>query len=256
MDLSWRFSMSWSQLVGMGRLLRAKMACKGIVLSLILSFGIGFAGQGLAQTQIPLELDKSIRQLVSKHPTVAGLKVDVEYLDSKVKIPSCSGPIDVALPARVRPWGRVTLQLRCKTGKGWFLSLPIKVSIYGEYVLTTRFIQSGYKISQADLRIAEGDLSAMPDDLIRSVGEAVGRQVLRPIQAGSYISLNNLKEPSVIRVGDRVRVRVIGLSFQATGEGVAQTAGSVNEIIKVRLPDGQVLQGKISAPGVVEINIE
>ena len=125
-----------------------------------------------------------------------------------------------------------------------------------EYVLTTKFIQAGYKISPSDVRIAEGDLSALPDDLIRSLGDAVGRQVLRPIQAGSYISLNNLKEPAVIRVGDRVRVQVIGVGFQATGEGVAQSAGSVNEIIKVRLPDGQVLQGRISAPGAVEISIE
>jgi flagella basal body P-ring formation protein FlgA len=235
---------------------KIEQGLKAVFLSLILFFGMGFSHLGHAQTQIPLELDKSIRQFVSKHPTMAGLKVDVEYIDSKIKIPSCSGPIDVALPARVRPWGRVTLQLRCKTGKGWFLAIPVRVLVYGEYVLTTRFIQSGYKIQAADIRIAEGDLSGLPDDLVRTAAEVVGRQAVRPIQAGSYISLNNLKEAAVIKVGDRIRVLVTGAGFQATGDGIAQTTGSINEIIKVRLPDGQILQGRVSSPGAVEINID
>ena len=212
--------------------------------------------QSYGQAQIPLDLDKSIRQFVAKHPSMSGLRTDIEYVDPKIKVPSCAVPIEIALPARVRPWGRVNLQLRCQKGSGWFLSLPVRVIVYGEYVLTTKFIQTGSKIVQGDLRLVEGDLSALPDDLIRFPGEAIGRQVLRPIQAGSYISLNNLKEPAVIRVGDRVRVNVIGVGFQATGEGTAQSAGSVNEIIKVRLPDGQVLQGRVSAPGAVEISIE
>jgi flagella basal body P-ring formation protein FlgA len=228
---------------------------KAFFMSLFMSLGVTFGTLGHAQTQIPLSLDKSIRQFVSKHPTMAGLKVDIEYIDSKIKLPNCAGPIDVALPARVRPWGRVNLQLRCQTGKGWFISLPIKVLVFGEYVLTTKFIQSGVRISPADLRIIEGDLSSLPDDVVRSINEATGRQAVRAIQAGSYISLNNLKEPSVIKVGDRVRVQVIGAGFQATGEGIAQSSGSINEIIKVKLPDGQVLQGTISSPGAVEINV-
>lgn len=226
---------------------------KAIFLALFAVLGFIFSTQGLAQTPIPLSLDKSIRQFVSSHPTMAGLKVDIEYIDSKVKLPSCSGPIDVALPARVRPWGRINLQLRCQTGKGWFLSLPIKVLVFGEYVLTTKFIQAGSKIISSDLRMIEGDLSSLPDDVVRSINEVTGRQAVRAIQTGGYISLNNLKEPSVIRVGDRVRVQVIGAGFQATGEGIAQTSGSINEIIKIRLPDGQVLQGKITSPGAVEI---
>jgi len=229
---------------------------KNLLTLALVCFAAIWSGQSHAQVQVPLDLDKSIRQFVAKHPSMSGLRTDIEYVDSKIKIPSCTGPVDISLPARVRPWGRVNLQLRCNKGQGWFLGLPVRIIVYGEYVLTTRFIQQGSKIVQADLRVAEGDLSALPDDLIRAPGEAIGRQVVRPIQAGSYISLNNLKEPAVIRVGDRVRVQVIGVGFQATGEGVAQSAGSVNEIIKVRLPDGQVLQGRISAPGAVEISIE
>ncbi len=227
-----------------------------IFLGIFTLFATFFSHFGYAQVQVPLDLDKSIRQFVSKHPSMAGLRSDIEYIDSKIKIPTCSAPIEVSLPARVRPWGRVSLQLRCQKGQGWFLAYPVRILVYGEYVLTTKFLPTGSKISSADLRIIEGDLTALPDDLIRSPGEAIGRQIVRPIQAGSYIALNNLKEPAVIKVGDRVRVQVIGVGFQAAGEGIAQSAGTVNEIIKVRLPDGQVLQGKISAPGVVEIKIE
>jgi flagella basal body P-ring formation protein FlgA len=48
----------------------------------------------------------------------------------------------------------------------------------------------------------------------------------------------------------------MGKDFQVSGEGTAQTAGLVGDMVRIRLLDGQILQGKVLRPGVVGINME
>jgi len=70
------------------------------------------------------------------------------------------------------------------------------------------------------------------------------------------VSLNNLREAAVIKVGEGVRVQVQGKGFQANGEGVALTSGAIGDSIRVRMPDGQQVQGQVVRAGTVEIVIQ
>ena len=73
---------------------------------------------------------------------------------------------------------------------------------------------------------------------------------------GSPIGLNDLKETSVVKAGDPVRLILTGKDFEVSGEGTAQSAGMVGDMVRIRLADGQVLQGKVLRPSVVMINVE
>jgi flagella basal body P-ring formation protein FlgA len=73
---------------------------------------------------------------------------------------------------------------------------------------------------------------------------------------GSPLGLNDLKESSVIKVGDPVRLVLSGKDFEVSGEGIAQTSGMIGDMVRVRLADGQVLQGKVLRPSVVRVTIE
>ena len=73
---------------------------------------------------------------------------------------------------------------------------------------------------------------------------------------GSPIGLNDLKETSVVKAGDPVRLILTGKDFEVSGEGTAQSAGMVGDMVRVRLADGQVLQGRVLRPSVVMVNVE
>ena len=73
---------------------------------------------------------------------------------------------------------------------------------------------------------------------------------------GSPIGLNDLREASVVKVGDPVRLVLTGKDFEVSGEGIAQTAGMIGDMVRVRLADGQVLQGKVLRSSVVVVLIE
>jgi flagella basal body P-ring formation protein FlgA len=130
------------------------------------------------------------------------------------------------------------------------------VRVYGDYVISTRYLQAGNRLSSSDMRVINGDLTSVQDDVIRALKEADDRVLTRPIQMGMPIGLNDLRETAVIKIGDPVTILLKGRDFQVTGSGVAQSQGMINDMVRVRLNDGQVLQGKIIRPGVVEMTLD
>ena len=212
--------------------------------------------QALQAPGIPLEVQNNIRRFIQKSPTVLGFRTEVDFLDPSMNLPSCQGgSIEVLSAPNVRLWGRSIVQVRCLKA-AWLYNIPLMIRVYGDYVVSTRYLQPGNRLSSSDMRIINGDLTSVPDDVIRTPKEADDRVLTRPIQMGMPIGLNDLRETAVIKVGDPVTILLKGRDFQVTGSGTAQTQGMINDMVRVRLNDGQVLQGKVIRPGVVEMTLD
>jgi len=209
-----------------------------------------------AQAAIAPELEREITRFIQSSPSVNGLRVQAELIDPNIVVPACvGGAIEISTQPGVRVWGRTTLQLRCAKA-AWMVNVPFNIHVFGNYVVASQYLAFGQKIEPSDLRVTEGDLSTLPDDVLRTPKAAYDRVLARSIQMGSPIGLNDLKESSVIKVGDPVRLILKGKDFEVSGEGVAQTAGMVGDMVRVRLADGQVLQGKVLRPSVVVVTVE
>lgn len=209
-----------------------------------------------AQAALPPDLEKEMKRFIQKSPNVNGLRVEVEFLDSSLNVPACvGGTIEISANPGTRIWGKTTLQLRCAKA-AWMINVPLHVHVYGDYVVASRYLPFGHKLDLTDMRVLDGDLSLIPDDVLRTPKIALERLLSKPLQMGTPIGLNDLKESSVIKAGDPVRLILTGKDFEVSGEGVAQTPGMVGDMVRVRLADGQVLQGKVLRPSVVTVNVE
>ena len=219
---------------------------------------ISFFGLLLAQNAIanvPPDVDVAIKRFVARNPMVAGMQTEVEYIDQNPTIQACPEKIEVGSQPGIRLWGRTSVQLRCKK-LSWTYNLAIRVRVIGDYVVAGRYLQGNVKVAQGDLRVVQGDLTDLTDDVLRSVKDGYNRILVRPVQAGMPIGLNDLREPAVIAIGDPVRILISGKDFEVTGEGVAQTSGMVGDTVKVKLYDGQTISGKILRAGVVVVNTQ
>ena len=209
-----------------------------------------------AQAALAPDLDKEITRFIQKSPSVNGLRVQAEQLDPNIVVPACvGGVIEISAQPGARVWGRTILQLRCARA-GWMVNIPLNIRVFGDYVVASRYLPFGQKIEPGDIRIIEGELNLLPDDVLRTPKGAYDRILSRPLQMGSPIGLNDLRESSVIKVGDPVRLVLSGKDFEVSGEGIAQTSGMIGDMVRVRLADGQVLQGKVLRPSVVRVIIE
>jgi len=208
------------------------------------------------QAALAPDLDKEITRFIQKSPSVNGLRVQIEQLDPNIVVPACiGGVIEISAQPGARVWGRTILQLRCARA-GWMVNIPLNIRVFGDYVVASRYLPFGQKIESGDIRIIEGELNLLPDDVLRTAKGAYDRILSRPLQMGSPIGLNDLRESSVVKVGDPVRLVLAGKDFEVSGEGIAQTSGMLGDMVRVRLADGQVLQGKVLRPSVVRVTIE
>ena len=224
----------------------------------LISVLISFIGLLLAQNaiaNIPPDVDVAIKRFVARNPMVAGMQTEVEYIDQNPTIQACPEKIEVGSQPGIRLWGRTSVQLRCKK-LAWTYNLAIRVRVIGDYVVAGRYLQGNVKVAQGDLRVVQGDLTDLTDDVLRSVKDGYNRILVRPVQAGMPIGLNDLREPAVIAIGDPVRILISGKDFEVTGEGVAQTSGMIGDTVKVKLYDGQTISGKILRAGVVVVNTQ
>ncbi|MEY4113295.1 MAG: hypothetical protein RL082_1802, partial [Pseudomonadota bacterium] len=138
--------------------------------------------QALQAPGIPLEVQNNIRRFIQKSPTVLGFRTEVDFLDPSMNLPSCQGgSIEVLSAPNVRLWGRSLVQVRCLKA-AWLFNIPLMIRVYGDYVVSTRYLQPGNRLSSSDMRIINGDLTSVPDDVIRTPKEADDRVLTRPIQ--------------------------------------------------------------------------
>ncbi len=201
------------------------------------------------------EFEQIIKRYVAKNPMVANLQTEVEFLDPAPNLQSCPEKLEISLQPGTRLWGRTNLELRCKK-LAWTYNLSIKVRVMGEYVVANRYLQANIKLSKGDLNTVQGDLAELPDDVLRFTKDAYGRVLTRPIQMGMKLSLNDIKELSVVSQGDRVSVVITGPSFEATGDGVAMSAGMIGDAVTVKLLDGQTVTGRVKEQGVVVVKTQ
>ena len=209
-----------------------------------------------AQAALAPDLDKEITRYIQSSPTVNGLRVQPELIDPNINVPACvGGNIEISTQPGARVWGRTTLQLRCAKA-GWMVNVPINIRVFGNYVVASQYLPAGQKIEPSDIRVIEGELSSLPDDVLRAPKGAYERILNRSLQMGSPIGLNDLRETSVVKAGDPVRIVLSGRDFEVSGEGIAQTAGVVGDSVRVRLADGQVLVGTVLRPSLVRIKVD
>lgn len=204
-----------------------------------------------------VELDAASRDrvvaFVSAHPSFAGTKVQVTVGRVRQQPPDCAKPPSLAFSGNARPWGGASVVMQCVSPQ-WAISVPVQTKVMGQVVVSNRDITAGSRPSAEDFRLETRDITRSPPDVVRSVVEVENRHVARPITADAVVQLNNFREPAVVKERDNVRVQIVGTGFQVIGEGLALSAGGIGELIRVRMPDGQVVQAKVIRQGFVEIS--
>lgn len=216
----------------------------------------GSGPPSVAEEDLPPEILARITKMVRSHPSLDGLKVEVRVGRTRQRLGECPNPPEVVLATpKARPWGSFSVVVRCPK-PFWGVTVAVQTRVFGPQVVAKRYLAQGTRLKADDLEVVSTDITRTPVDLARSIEEVQGKVLGQPLAQGANVVLNILREPSVIKVGEGVRVQIQGKGFQASGEGVAMSAGAIGDSIRVRMPDGQQVSGRVARAGVVEVVID
>lgn len=197
---------------------------------------------------------ETIRSIIAEHPMLSGQSLLIEFPANLPKWPGCKQPRAQVNKQGV-PVGRVSLSLRCMDPR-WLGTVQVTVVAKRSHLAASRALQAGSTLEAGEFVTVESDWSSVPDDVMTDPDQVRGKTLVRSITAGTPLTLNLLRQTSVIRTGERVRVQLSGSNFVVAGEGQALQAGAVGEQIRVKMANSQVVSASIVRQGVVEVRVD
>lgn len=182
--------------------------------------------------------------------------VEIGRLDSRLRMPGCTEPLNARLESPTQPVGRVTVKVRCDDHAPWSIFVSAHVHLFRDVVVSTRPLKRNALLNKADITMAERDVASLKLGYLTSIEEAVGSQLTRAIPADQPITPNQLRLPALIKRGDQVVISAISGVISVRMQGEALTDGGLGEQIRVRnLRSKKVIFARVTAAGQVEVDM-
>jgi flagellar basal body P-ring formation protein FlgA len=183
-------------------------------------------------------------------PGKVSITIDTPRLDA---LPPCEAP-EAFLPSGVRPWGRVSVGVRCNESPPWTRYVAAHVALVASYYVAARPIAAGQALTPADVAVREGDLSTLPTSLVVDPAQLSGVVASNRIASGAPIRRELLRGVVLVQQGQSVKLVTRGAGFVASAEGKAMTDAASGAVIQVKIQGGQLLSGIVQPDGSVERN--
>jgi flagella basal body P-ring formation protein FlgA len=199
-----------------------------------------------SQTETPSAVaDGAVQALVAREiGPDRRIEVTVGRLDPRLQLAPCDR-VEPFLPRGARLWGRSSIGVRCVSGAGWSVLLPVHVRVFGQALVANAALPAGRAPDPSDFRSEEVDLTRLHGPLVADARELHDKVLARPLAAGQPLRQDALKVPAVFAAGDPVRIVVQGDGFTIVGAGVAMSPAAEGQRLRVRTESGRVVVGLV-----------
>ncbi|SFN23475.1 flagella basal body P-ring formation protein FlgA [Formivibrio citricus] len=172
--------------------------------------------------------------------------------DSRLRLDACQD-MQISLPTGYRLLGKTMVRVQCISGASWSFSIPIQVSINATYYAAARPLAAGQEIREGDLAPQQGDLAALPGSVVLDPSRAIGRTLNSPVAAGNPLRQEMLRAQIVIRQHQKVRLIFRSGDIEVVNEGTALGNAAEGQPVRVKVSNGQTVQGIARADGSVDM---
>ncbi len=195
-------------------------------------------------------LEAQIRQFFQqKYARHSDWKVQVQINSLPAQSPVCDAP-EITQPLNSRSWGNITVSVRCGQNRKF---IQARVQVNGPYVTVTRSLNSGDKLSLADISLKNGDLTNLPTGTLLESDHAKNTILVRNISAGQPLTRSMLRRAWVVHAGQAVQIMARGAGFHISSEGKAMNNAAIKETVRVRMTSGQIVSGTAGENGIIYI---
>jgi flagella basal body P-ring formation protein FlgA len=150
--------------------------------------------------------------------------------------------------------GRTHIGVRCLGPNVWSVLVPVQIAVTGNYVVTARPLAAGQTVQAGDVATLSGDLAALPNGVLSSPADAIGKTLRNALHAGQPLRDDQLIAALVVRQGQSVRVISRGEGFAVSSEGKALANAAAGQVVQIRMGSGQTVSGVAQDDGSVEVS--
>lgn len=182
------------------------------------------------------------------------LVVTAGYLDPRLMLARCTETLEPFVHPGTQLSGRIIVGVRCTGEKPWKVYLPVHIGVMEEMIVTARSLSRDHIVGPDDIVSEFRDVSKLVGSYVRVSEDAVGRRIVRPLARGVALQSSLLQEQTLIEKGQFVTINVKSESISIQMAGIAESDGSVDELIAVRnLGSGKIVEGRVRSRILVEV---
>ncbi len=201
-------------------------------------------------------LEFTVEDYLATSQTEGRYEIQVNQLDSRLRMPMCDKELTASLESPAKPLGRVTVKVRCEGSSPWTVFVPAQVRLFRDVVTATRPLRRAGIVEPDDVTLRERDVSLIGQGYFTSVDQAIGQRLTRPMVTDQVITLVHLEQAEVIRKGDQVVITARSGTLSVRMPGEALSNGGMAEQIRVKnLNSRRVIKAQVTAPGQVEVSM-
>ncbi|HFR4113212.1 TPA: flagellar basal body P-ring formation chaperone FlgA [Yersinia enterocolitica] len=213
------------------------------------ALGMLLLSQAVTHQAMAANLSVQVNQFFQQQYPDKESQVNVVIKTPQNQWPQCDMP-EITLPANARPWGNISLSVRCD-GVRRFIQTQVQVS--GHYAVAARQLAAGVKITPQDIEMKKGRLDTLPPGALLEPNFAQGAVSLRQINAGQPLTRNMLRRLWIIKAGQDVQILAQGEGFNVNSNGKAMNNAAIQDTVRVRMASGQIVSGTVADDGTVRI---
>lgn len=203
------------------------------------------------------EIRAAAEAFIESRVTDAALDARAGALDARLRLQRCDGVLEAFRPPGGRTTGNTTVGVRCTGSQRWKLYVPVRVEARAQVLVARRPLARGTRLDAADLVQAEHDLTSLPYGYFRDLAALTGRELRRPVGAGTVILPSMVAEPQLVRRGQTVVLSARQSGVQISMQGRALADGALQQRIRVEnLSSGRVIEGVVRSAERVEVLLD
>lgn len=180
--------------------------------------------------------------------------VRLGQLDSRLRLKTCSSPLDAFMPPGGRVMGNTTVGVRCPDDGGWTIYVSARVDVFGPVLISRQPLARGTTVQDSDLELVERNLANLPHGYYSDSQPVAGMLAKRTIAATTVITPQMLQAPKLVKRGQRVTVIAESGPLRIRSVGKALSDGISGDTVRVRAEGSQrVVDGVVVSQGVIKV---
>lgn len=161
--------------------------------------------------------------------------------------PDCEHPL-LSLSGGTKLWGELSVAVSCGKVKRF---VRVTVQAKGNYVVAASAIRRGQFLNDNNVSLKHGLLNGLAPQTILALNQVRDAVALRDLAPGQPIQRFMLRKAWKIRAGQQVKVVITAPGFNASSSGQALDNAAVMQSVRVRMPSGKIINGRVGDNGDV-----
>ena len=191
-----------------------------------------------------------------QHSEKQDFDVRVDRLDSRLRLAHCHTKLQAFLPTSAPLVGKITVGVRCTSGKPWTVYVPAQIDVYENVLTSARPLLRGQPITANDIMVSRQKARQRSQSYFHEPKQILGMVTKRSIPEGKAFSLQLIEAPRLVLRGEDVSLVAETEYLSVRMKGKALSDGAAGDVIKVKnVTSNRIVEGVVTATGEVKVKM-